>query len=199
MLQDYPKEVTLKSGDKIILRPMVKEDEQKLLEFFLSLPEKDRIFLKDDVTDPKIIESWARNLNYEHVIPILAETSNRIIGDATLHRRTTDQPPTIGEIRIVTDRDFRRRGLGTMLAKEIYYLALSLKLNKLVAEIVEEQHTVIKTFKSLGFRHETVLKAGAIDIHGKKHDLVVMTEDVDALWKTIEDLIHKDTAHYSRE
>ncbi|NOR18274.1 GNAT family N-acetyltransferase [candidate division WOR-3 bacterium] len=199
MLRDYPKEVILKSGEKVILRPMVKEDEQKLLEFFLRLPEEDRLFLKNDVTDPKVIESWARNLNYEHVIPILAEIGGRIIGDATLHKRTTEEPPNIGEIRLVTDRDFRRRGLGTMLAKEVYYLALSLKLNRLVAEVVEDQHAVIKTFKSLGFQHETTLKDRAIDLHGLKHNLVVMTEDVDALWKTIEDLIHKDTAHYSRE
>jgi hypothetical protein len=27
MLRDYPKEVILKSGEKVILRPMVKEDE----------------------------------------------------------------------------------------------------------------------------------------------------------------------------
>jgi len=199
MLRDYPKEVTIKSGEKVILRPMVKEDEQKLLKFFLGLPEEDRLFLKNDVTDPKVIESWAQKLNYEHVIPILAELNDRIIGDATLHKRTTDQPPNVGEIRIVTDRSFRRRGLGTMLAKEMYYLALSMKMNRLVAEIVEDQHTVIKTFKSLGFRQETILENRAIDLHGKKHNLVIMTADVDALWKTIEDLIHKDTAHYSRE
>jgi hypothetical protein len=59
---------------------MVKEDEQKLLKFFLGLPEEDRLFLKNDVTDPKVIESWAQKLNYEHVIPILAELDNRIIG-----------------------------------------------------------------------------------------------------------------------
>lgn len=199
MLRDYPKEVTLKSGEKVILRPMVREDEQKLLEFFSNLPEKERLFLKHDVTDPKVVASWARNLNYEHVIPIVAEIGDRIIGDATLHRRTTEQPPNIGEIRIVTDRDFRRRGLGTLLAKEIYYLALSLKLSRLVAEIVEDQHTVIKTFKALGFRQKTTLKNRAIDLHGMKHNLVVMTEDVDALWKAIEDAIEKDTAHYGRE
>jgi len=198
MLRDYPKEVVLKSGEKVILRPMVKEDEKKLLAFFSGLPEKDRLFLKDDVTDPKVIESWARNIDYEHVMPILAEIDNRIIGDATLHRKTTDQPQKTGEIRIVTDKDFRRRGLGKLLAKEIYYLALSMKMNNLVAEIVEDQHTVVQTFKKLGFRHETTLKDRAVDLRGKKHNLVVMTEDVDALWKTIEDQIAKDTAHYSR-
>ena len=199
MLRDYPKEVTLKSGEKVTLRPMVKEDEQKLLAFFSGLPEKDRLFLRHDVTDPKVIESWAHNLNYEHVIPILAEIDDRIIGDATLHRRTTDQPIKTGELRIATDKDFRRRGLGKLLAREIYYLALNMKLNRLIAEIVEDQHTVIKTFKALGFRHKTTLKNRVIDLHGTKHDLVVMTEDVDALWKAIEDALEKDTAHYGRE
>ncbi len=199
MLKDYPKEVTIRSGEKIILRPMVKEDEQKLLKFFSGLPEEDRLFLKNDVTDPKVIESWAQKLNYEHVIPILAELDNRIIGDATLHRRTTAQPPNVGEIRIVTDRSVRRRGLGTLLAKEIFYLALSLKMNRLVAEVVENQHAVIKVFESVGFQQGKILENRAIDLHGKKHNLVIMTADVDAFWKTIEDLIRKDTAHYSRE
>ena len=199
MLKDYPKEVTIKSGEKVILRPMVKEDEQKLLKFFLGLPEEDRLFLKNDVINPKVIRLWSQNLNYEHVIPILAELDDRIIGDATLHKKTTDQPPNVGEIRIVTDRSVRRRGLGTLLAKEIFYLALSLKMNRLVAEVVENQHAVIKAFESVGFQQEKILENRAIDLRGKKHNLVIMTADVDAFWKTIEDLIHKDTAHYSRE
>lgn len=199
MLRDYPKEVTLKSGEKVILRPMVKEDEQRLLDFFLRLPEKDRLFLKNDVTDPDVIKSWAQNINYEHVIPILAEIDDRIIGDATLHRRTTDQPINIGEVRIVIDKDFRRRGLGTRLAKEVYYLALSKKMNRLVAEVVEDQYAVIKTFEILGFRREKVLENQAKDLHGRTHNLVVMTENVDALWKAIEDLLRKDVADRSRE
>lgn len=198
MLRDYPKEVILKSGEKVILRPMVKEDEQRLLDFFLRLPEKDRLFLKNDVTDPDVIKSWAQNINYEHVIPILAEIDGRIIGDATLHVRTTDQPLNIGEVRIVIDTDFRRRGLGTRLAKEVYYLALSRKMNRLVAEVVEDQYAVIKTFEVLGFRREKVLENQAKDLHGRKHNLVVMTENVDALWKAIEDLLRKDVADRSR-
>lgn len=33
----------------------------------------------------------------------------------------------------------------------------------------------------------------------EKHDLAIMTEDVDVLWKTIDDLIARDTAFHSRE
>ena len=198
MLKDFPKEINLKTGEKVILRPMIKEDEERLHVFFLRLPEKDRLFLKDDVTDPKVVKSWAENVDYEHVIPILAEIDGRVIGDATLHRLTTEEISDIGEIRIVVDKDFRRRGLGTRLAREIYYLALSMKMNKLIAQVVEDQDHLIKTCEFLGFRRDKILKDKAIDLHGEKHNLVIMSEDVDALWKTIEDLIEEDTAFHSR-
>jgi RimJ/RimL family protein N-acetyltransferase len=198
MLEDYPKKVVLKNGEEVILDLMVKEDEKKLHEFFLRLPEEDRLFLKSDVVDPNVIKSWADNINYDHVIPILAKKGDRIVGDATLHRRTVDLPHKVGEIRIVTDRDFRRIGLGTRLAKEIYYLALHKKMSKLIAEIAADQEHIRETCKYLGFEEEKVLEKHVIDLHGNKHDLVVMTQDVDALWKRMEDLIDKDTAHYSR-
>lgn len=198
MLKDYPKEVTLKSGEKVTLRPMVKEDEKSLLEFFLRLPEEDRVFLRDDVTDPKVIASWAENVDYEHVIPILAVMGGKIVGDATLHRRTTEEPQKIGEIRIVIDKDFRRRGLGALLARELYYLALNLRFGKLVAEVFEEQRGVLKMCEVLGFRHDKILISRAIDLEGRQRNLVVMIEDIDVLWKAIDDIIQKDIAHYSR-
>jgi RimJ/RimL family protein N-acetyltransferase len=198
MLKDYPKEVTLKDGEKVVLRPMEREDEQKLLEFFKGIPEEERQYLRDDVTDPTVIKKWAENLDYDHTIPLLAIIGDRIIGDATLHKKTTDKASRIGEIRIVIDKDFRRRGLGTLFAREIYYLALSRKFNKLVAEAFEEQKAVLRTCESLGFRHEKILIDRAVDLTGKKKNLIVMVEDVDALWKSIDDIIQGDVGHYSR-
>lgn len=198
MLEDFPKEVTLKTGDVVTLRPMVKQDEYKLLAFFQRLPEQDRLYLKHDVTDPGLIKSWAENINYEHVIPIIVEKGERIIGDATLHRRTIEEPHSIGEIRIVTDKDFRRVGLGRRLAREIYFLALSSKMNRLVAEVVRNQEHVIEAFTSLGFQRDTIMKDEAIDLRGDKHDLVVMTADVDELWETIKEQVDGDVGRGSR-
>ncbi len=52
--------------------------------------------------------------------------------------------------------------------------------------------------ETLGFRHERILISRAVDLQGRKRNLVVMIEDVDALWKAIEDLIKEDVGHYSR-
>jgi len=40
MIEGYPKEITLKDGSKVVLRPMVREDKERLREFFLDLPGK---------------------------------------------------------------------------------------------------------------------------------------------------------------
>ncbi len=53
------------------------------------LPEADRLFLKDNVTDPAVVERWATELNYEKVFPILAWRGTRC-GDATLHKNPGD-------------------------------------------------------------------------------------------------------------
>lgn len=189
MIEGYPKEITLKDGSKVVLRPMVKEDKERLREFFLNLPEEDRLFLRDDVTKEEVIETWVRDLNYQRVLPILALVGERVVGDATLHRRPFGWMRHIGEIRIVVAREFQRRGLGSLLAKEIFHQALKAGLEKLVAEMMADQPAALKVFEKLGFKKEAVFIKHVIDLKGKKHDLVVMTSDVADLWKRIEELI----------
>ena len=84
MLEEYPKEITLPDGINLTLRPMTRDDQYALYNFFVSLAGEDRRFLRNDVTDRKLIEKWARNLNYDRVLPILAEYKGAIVANATL-------------------------------------------------------------------------------------------------------------------
>jgi RimJ/RimL family protein N-acetyltransferase len=189
MFQDYPKRATLRDGTAITLRLMVREDEQKLLDFFRRMSPGDRLFLKDDVTDAKVIHAWAESLDYDRVIPILAEQENRIIGDATLHRTRYGWSTHVGEIRLVTDPEYRRQRLGRVLAREIFFLALMLKLDKVVAQMMEDQQAAVRVFTALGFEQEAVLKNHVRDLEGKYHNLVIMSQDVIGFWRRIEDHI----------
>jgi RimJ/RimL family protein N-acetyltransferase len=180
-IKGFPKQVTLRDRTVVTLRPMVREDQGGLLDFFRRLAPEDRQFLKDDVTRPEIIEGWARGLNYDRVLPILAEFEGRIIGDATLHRQEYGWMRHVGEIRVVTDPYFRRRGLASAVAREIFYLALQAGLDKMVAEMVADQFAAIKVFEKLGFQEEARLANHVVDLQGRKHDLVIMTTDIPAL------------------
>jgi len=141
------------------------------------------------VTDPRVIETWAKNIDYERVIPILAVLEDRVIGDATLHRERFGWSKHVGEIRIVTDRSFRRQGLGLHLAKEIFFLSQKLNIHKVIAEMMEDQHGAIKVFGALGFQKEAVLRDHVMDLKGKKHNLIIMSQDIDRLWEKMQDLI----------
>jgi RimJ/RimL family protein N-acetyltransferase len=180
-LKGFPKKITLRDRTVVTLRPMVREDEAALLVFFRGLLPEDRQFLKDDVTRPEIIAAWARELNYDRVLPILAEFEGRIIGDATLHRQAYGWMRHVGEIRVVTDAYFRRRGLASAMAREIFYLALQAGLDKMVAEMVADQIAAIKVFEKLGFQQEARLANHIVDLQGRKHDLVIMTTDIPTL------------------
>ena len=186
-LKGFPKQIILRDRSAVTLRPMVREDKEGLLTFFRRLPPEDRQFLKDDVTRAEIIETWARDLNYDRVLPILAEFEGRIVGDATLHRQAYGWMRHVGEIRLVTDPFLRRRGLATAMAREIFYLALQAGLDKMVAEMVADQVAAIKVFGKLGFQQEARLANQVMDLHGRKHDLVIMTTDIPALMQKMQE------------
>jgi len=197
ILRLYPKDVTLRGGQKVTIRLMTAADEEALLEFFRSLPEKDRLFLKEDMTDPQVIHRWVKNLDYNRVIPLLAFSGERIVADAPLLMNTHGWSRHVGEFRLVVSSDFRRLGLGLILSKELFFLALSLKLEKLMAETVEEHVAIIRILKSLGFETEAVLKDHVKDIHGNPHNLLIMTHDVKSVWKRMEDVIRDSFADLS--
>ncbi len=186
-VKGFPKQITLRDRSVVTLRPMLREDKDGLLAFFRRLPPEDRQFLKDDVTRAEIIETWARELNYDRVLPILAEFEGRIVGDATLHRQAYGWMRHVGEIRVVTDPYLRRRGLATAMAREIFYLALRVGLDKMIAEMVADQIAAIKVFEKLGFQLEARLANQVVDLQGRKHDLVIMTTDIPTLMQKMQE------------
>jgi RimJ/RimL family protein N-acetyltransferase len=186
-LREFPKRIALRDGTSVTLHPLVPADEAALLDFFHRLSPTDRQFLRHDVTEPETIRHWCREPDYSRVLPILAEREGRIIGDATLHRRPSGWMRHVGEIRVVTDAFFRRRGLASALAREIFYLALQAGLDKMVAEVAADQLAAAKVFEKLGFTHEARLTGHIVDLQGRKHDLLILSTDIPTLMRTIEE------------
>ena len=179
MLEEYPKEITLQDGFICILRPMTKDDQDALYRFFISFPEEDRRYLRNDATNRILIEKWCRDLNHDKVLPILAEHENRILANATLHRETFGWGRHIGEIRITVAADFQQRGLGSLLAEEISKLALQLNLDKLCAKVVASRTYVTRAFEKNGFVLEATLKNFVKILYDKNYeDIAVLVKDL---------------------
>ncbi|PWB81084.1 MAG: hypothetical protein C3F08_02820 [Candidatus Methylomirabilota bacterium] len=178
MLAGFPKEVTLQSGTIVTIRPMAQEDAKRLHEFFCRVPREDRLFLRDDVSLREVIDSWAEDIDYGKVLPLIAEVDDTIVGDATLHRRKFGWTSHVGKVRLVVDPDYRAKGLGTLMLKAVIETAKKIGLQILVAEIMEGQTEALKILKDLGFTKEAVFYNYVKDQIGEEHDLVVMMKNL---------------------
>ena len=180
LIKKYPKKVVLDDAGEVTFRPLRKDDEHALSEFFRNLPLKDRACLKEDVADPKVIENWIYNLDYDNVLPIIASDNGRIVGDATLHFSPIGWTKHQGEIRLTTDINYRLRGLGTRLAQDIIDIAQQLGLELLSIEMAPELYEAFLLFEKLGFTRAAVLKGFIIDLDGNETDLILMTKHLTA-------------------
>lgn len=178
ILYQYPKSTELKDGGQLIIRPLRKEDEKALHKYFLRLPPEDRMCLRDDVTDPKVIESWILDLDYDHVLPIVALDGDKIVANATLQFNPIGWTKHQGEIRITCDPEYRKKGLATILIENLMLIAADFGLEQLTAEIAPALDEAYFLFEKLGFKEAAVLKRFIKDFQGKHQDLVLMVKNI---------------------
>jgi len=173
-LQKYPKEIKLKDGTRSRLRPLRKDDEIGFHEFFLAVPEAERMFIKHRVTDPQVIRDWCQNIDLGRNLPLLALMDKKIVGDATLHQQLGGWKRHIGRVSVLVHPQHRGRGLARALVSEIVDIARHLGLDKVEAEFIGEQEAAIKMFAMLGFSNLVRLEDYVKDMQAIAHDYVLM-------------------------
>ena len=177
MLEDYPKEVILKDGTGVTLRPLREGDEDLLFRMFNSLSEDDRWFLDHDVADFGLIEDWVNNMDPDKAHSIVAVLGGQIIAHATLLRKYYGAKSHIGNIRISVDPSFREKHLATWMLLDLINLAMGMGLETLVMQLVEDRgSSLIRSVKKLEFFEKAVLKDYAKDRGGNPHNLVIMAK-----------------------
>src|SRR5579859_7968198 len=71
ILESYPKTVTIKGSLETTLRPLESSDEKAFHEFFLRVPETERVLFKHRVTEPQVIRDWCQRIDYGKILPLL--------------------------------------------------------------------------------------------------------------------------------
>ena len=173
LLTDFPKTWVLEDGTKVAVRPMVKQDRDELALFFKRIPEDELRFLKDDVTDIRVIDRWIQNLNYDRVLPLVVEANGRIIADASLHRRREAWRRHLGGVRVVVDPAYRHKGVASRLIDELTDIARKEGLDRLYAEIPADDQAAVGVFQGRGYAEVARFNRNIIDRAGKYHDLAV--------------------------
>lgn len=164
---------TLPTGERLLLRPLTKEDKQGLVDLFQRALPEDLEYFRDDAANPAVVESWVDNLDLRRVYPLIAIVDDRIVGDATLHFRERYHRH-LAWVRIFLDRAYRRRGIGTLMLSCLVDIARRVGLQQLYTEVVSTQGAVIKAFQDVGFQHAVTLPDYFITSTGETLDMVIL-------------------------
>jgi RimJ/RimL family protein N-acetyltransferase len=178
--RNYP--WTTSINDKAFtVRLMRPSDAHALLTFAQELPESDLLFLSIDITKPEVVGAWANSVQRGRTFTVLAETEGRLVGHGTLSLNDLMWTRHLGEIQLMINPNYRRHGLGSLLANEVFAIAQELGLQKIVARMAADQKGALQVFERLGFKAEALLADYVIDRHERTHDLIVMSYDVTGL------------------
>ncbi|MFZ0887861.1 MAG: GNAT family N-acetyltransferase [Candidatus Binataceae bacterium] len=174
----YPKRTELLGGKTATIRLMEPTDKARMLEFARSLPERDLLFLRTDITDPAIVDLWIDAIRKGQTVTLVAEISDEIVAYASVHLEQARWTRRVGEIRINASPRHRGLGLGRQLTAEAMEVARMLDLKKMTAMMTPDQTGARSAFERLGFHIEALLADWVEDRQGQTHDLLVMSHDV---------------------
>ncbi|MBI3698973.1 MAG: GNAT family N-acetyltransferase [Afipia sp.] len=173
----YPRRVKTEAGE-IEFCHMTAADEAAVLSFAKKLPVHDLLFIPRDISNPKVLTAWIKEMERGGLTSLLAVKGSEVVGCGTIVRDELSWSPHVGEIRMVVSKDVRGTGVGRSLSQEIFALALEMGLEKIVAQMTVDQRGAIALFESLGFKAEALLREQVKDKTGKTYDIVVLGHNV---------------------
>jgi acetyltransferase len=180
------KKEKMKDGTEVTVHRLTMDDLDRLMDFYSSLPFEDRQYLKFDVTDRKAVTKRLRRIETGDDIRIAAIHGGVIVASGALELSGEAWSKHQGEIRVIIARPFQHRGLGTIMIRELYFIAVQNQIQTIVARMMRPQVGAQKVFRRLGFREESMLPDFVKDIKGGAQDLIVMACDVKDLWKELD-------------
>jgi L-amino acid N-acyltransferase YncA len=183
------KKAKLKDGTEILVREMRKDDFQKSYEFFQKLPLADRAYLRSDVTQKDVVEARVNSIEQGGVKRLVAMVGDEIVADGAVELAGHTWEKHRGEIRLIVAREYQRKGLGMLMARELFSVAAAENVEEVVVKMMRPQAAARGIFRKLGFREEVLLPEYVSDLEGHRQDLIVMRCDLKALWRELEDYI----------
>lgn len=178
LLDKYPVETKLRDGSPVIVRPINRRDDVRLHKFFLSVPEEERLFVKQPITDRTLFRQWCRQTDFERNLPLLLLHGAKVIGEATLHQRWGGWKRHIGLVTLLTHPQYRGRDVSRILVSELIEIARCCGLRRLEAEVNGERRIALQVLAQLGFNELMNLPDYVLDMKAVTHDYVLLGLDL---------------------
>ncbi|MFQ5538634.1 MAG: GNAT family N-acetyltransferase [Gemmatimonadota bacterium] len=163
-IRPYPKrleeEVELADGRKLLLRPILPEDEPSLQETFRALsPEDVRFrFFVPRKTFSHMNTARFTQIDYDREM-VLVLTEKGIPGETPIHgvvQLSADPDNEKAEFAILLKREMTALGLGVFLMRRIIEYARSRGIDLLYGDVLADNTTMLKLARVLGFTSKAV-------------------------------------------
>jgi L-amino acid N-acyltransferase YncA len=177
---------TLKDGTKVSFRRLILNDLDNLMKFYCALPERDRKYLRVDVTDREKVKQRIKLIRSGNLVRIIALHDEEIIADGALELFENEWRKHQGELRVIVSKPFQRKGLGMILMRELHHIAAQKKVKTLVVRMMRPQKAARKICRKLGFREELLIPDYIRDLTGATQDMVIMTCNMKEFWEELE-------------
>ena len=139
----YPRQISA-GTHKINLRAMTAEDEAEVLSFGRALPNIDLLFLRRDITEPKVVAKWVQDTLAGDIVTLLALSGGRVVGCSAIVADRLSWSKHVGELRVLVLPELRGTGLGRTLAQEAFAHAIEAGMERLTAQIADTLQEVLR-------------------------------------------------------
>lgn len=170
----FPQEAHLRDERRLIIRPFTEADVGSLWEFVERLPTQIRRFAWEDFEHRETVTEWARTLDYDKAVPLLAMNGTKVVGEARLVYRENGPLRLVAWIQWMIDPTYRGVGLGTLLVNDFITMARDSGLKHLTCMLIpDHEEDAVNTLLRLGFERYEIPRYG-VDPDGNQMDMVKM-------------------------
>ena len=182
--KNYPLDVELK-GRNYRVRQMQTTDGESIMQFAKSLPPHDLMYMRRDISREAGVNRWLAGIGEGRIHSVIAENVNGdMVGYSTIHQDDLEWTQHVADLRVAISTTERGSGLGRLLIREAFNVALSLSVLRVTAHMTTDQVASRNLFQELGFQNEALLKDHVRDRENKSHDLLIMACNVETFLAT---------------
>lgn len=144
---------------------------EAMMRFATSLSHEDRNFLKEDASDPTVLERWAHASDIDRFVAI---QDGNVVGYVGIHP-LAGWSSHVSEVRVLVAPKARGQGIGQRLVQTAVAVAVADGKEKLVIEVISDQEQTIGMLQANGFVPEALLADHVRDRQGQLRDLMVLS------------------------
>jgi acyl-CoA synthetase (NDP forming)/GNAT superfamily N-acetyltransferase len=147
---EWESDVVLADGGTAHLRPLRRDDADKLLDFFTRLSDRSRMLRFFAPVSPQTARRAARldEVDYDDTFGIVAELGDELIAVGT-YQRTVD--PTSAEVAFAVSDEHQARGIGSMLLEHLAAVGRTTGLLRFTASTLPENRRMLRVFHEAGW------------------------------------------------